>query len=144
MNVLVDPMDTHLVEVRYMVRLLRRLGFRASTTRSSEKFHVDPEGWSFDYPSPYQAIRLGVDCDLQLLGFCDRDLENDVRRAAELEISAPAEAAALWASIDRRGVDQAWVAPIATGQGIDVVAEHVGNYQHHPLWGMLVDQLWVR
>jgi hypothetical protein len=25
----------------------------------------------------------------------------------------------------------------------DFLSRNVGNYQHHPQWGMLVDQLWL-
>jgi hypothetical protein len=27
---------------------------------------------------------------------------------------------------------------------VTLVSERVGNYQYHPLWGTLIDQLWVR
>ena len=29
-------------------------------------------------------------------------------------------------------------------RGAVFVSERVGNYQHHPLFGVLLDQLWVR
>lgn len=133
----------HLDQAEYLVGLLRRIGLRSEIATDSARAHVDATGFAYDYPSPYDALSLAVDCDLRLLGFCDRVIEADVRRAAELEATDPPLAAELWASISRRLTDQARIAPIATGQGIDVVADHVGNYQHHPLWGMLVDQLWI-
>ena len=36
-----------------------------------------------------------------------------------------------------------WV-PLVNFQIVDFVSARVGNYQFHPLWGILLDQLWVR
>jgi peptide/nickel transport system substrate-binding protein len=135
--------SVHRDRAQYMLDLLRRIGLRSSLTTNSAQAHIDATGFRLDFPSPYQGASLAVDCDLRLLGFCDRELEADVQRAAELETHDPAKAAELWSSIDRRLTDQARTAFIATGQGIDVVADDVGNYQHHAIWGILVDQLWV-
>lgn len=129
----------HRDQAQYLLDLLPRIGLRSQLTMDSGRAKVDATGFCYDFPSPYDGFSLAVDCDLRLLGFCNRDLEADVQRGAELEATAPAEAAELWASIDRRLTDQARAAPIATGQGIDLVANHLGHYQHHPLWGMLVD-----
>jgi len=37
--------------------------------------------------------------------------------------------------------------PITTascGQGITFVSKRVGNFEYHPEWGVLLDQLWVK
>jgi peptide/nickel transport system substrate-binding protein len=34
--------------------------------------------------------------------------------------------------------------PLVTPKLIDFVSRRVGNYQYSPVWGMLIDQLWVR
>ena len=31
-----------------------------------------------------------------------------------------------------------------TPRNVDLVSKRVGNYQHHPLFGVLLDQLWVK
>jgi len=33
---------------------------------------------------------------------------------------------------------------MVTPSTTDLISRRVGNYQFHPLWGLLVDQLWVR
>ena len=44
----------------------------------------------------------------------------------------------------RELTDQApWVS-LYTQYSADFVSRRVGNYQHHPLWGTLFGQLWVR
>jgi len=36
------------------------------------------------------------------------------------------------------------VIPLTTGKATDFVSKRVGNYQSHPVFGVLLDQLWVR
>ena len=52
-------------------------------------------------------------------------------------------AAKLWAEVDRDATNLAAVVPTYTPRNIDLVSKRVGNYQHHPLFGVLLDQLWV-
>ena len=46
--------------------------------------------------------------------------------------------------IDTAGDGFFAVAPLTNPVFVDFVSERVGNYQHHPLWGILLDQLWVQ
>jgi peptide/nickel transport system substrate-binding protein len=41
-------------------------------------------------------------------------------------------------------VAQAPVVPTYNRSNVDFVSERVGNYQYHPQWGVLLDQLWVK
>jgi hypothetical protein len=50
----------------------------------------------------------------------------------------------LWAEIDRALVDAAPWAPVFNRLGIDFLSKRAQNYQHHPVFGLLIDQLWVR
>jgi hypothetical protein len=34
--------------------------------------------------------------------------------------------------------------PLYNPRALVVVSARVGNYQFHPLWQLLIDQLWVR
>jgi hypothetical protein len=34
--------------------------------------------------------------------------------------------------------------PTGTPTWTDIISKRAGNYQFHPLWGILIDQLWVR
>jgi hypothetical protein len=40
--------------------------------------------------------------------------------------------------------DQAAWAPIVNEHSLDVVSPRVRNYQAHPYWGLIADQLWLR
>ena len=41
-------------------------------------------------------------------------------------------------------VDDGPLVPYLNLGSLDFVSERVGNYQHHPWWGILLSQLWVR
>ena len=67
-----------------------------------------------------------------------------MRQAQTLEPTDPRAADAQWAHIDRELVDAAAWIPWSTGKEIDFVSKRVGNFQFHPAWFLLFDQLWVR
>jgi hypothetical protein len=50
----------------------------------------------------------------------------------------------LWRRVEGRLAARATTVPITNAADIALVAKRVGNYQHHPRWGPLLDQLWVR
>jgi ABC-type transport system substrate-binding protein len=76
--------------------------------------------------------------------FCDPKIDRMNARARLIQATNPHAAAALWAQIDRRLVDRAAWVPMINESGIDFLSARVANYQSHPYWGVLVDQLWVR
>jgi peptide/nickel transport system substrate-binding protein len=61
-----------------------------------------------------------------------------------LKATAPRAAASVWAGIDHELVDRAAWVPLIDERGIDFVSARVGNYQVHPYWGIIADQLWLR
>jgi hypothetical protein len=52
--------------------------------------------------------------------------------------------AAVWARIDRELVNRAVWLPMINERGIDFLSRRVANYESHPYWGLIADQLWVR
>ena len=108
-------------------------------------------GWVVDFPEPSNVFGPLLHCDRNLDDgntntsfFCDRRIDAAMARALELQRTDPAAGAAAWAAIDRAVVDQApWVF-LTSDLGFDVVSERLGNYQHHPTYGMLIDQAWVQ
>ena len=67
-----------------------------------------------------------------------------IAEAAGLEVSDPVSADDMWAQLDRTLTDEAATVPLGNPQNRVLVSARVGNYQSHPLWGPLLDQLWVR
>jgi peptide/nickel transport system substrate-binding protein len=77
-------------------------------------------------------------------GFCDPALDGRMRRAESLQATDARAAEGRWADIDHELVDAAPWIPYSNGQEADFVSKRVGNFQYHPEWAMLYDQLWVR
>jgi peptide/nickel transport system substrate-binding protein len=144
----------------YLVQLLDRLGYRAdrkglpyriisrslafSGARASMQIYANE--WFADYPSATAFIESSFRCKGSTNdgGFCDPRIDGEMRQAKALETTDPGAADARWSHIEHELVDaSAWI-PFATGKELDFVAKRVGNFQYHPEWGVLFDQLWVR
>ncbi|MDQ5831650.1 MAG: hypothetical protein M3550_01150 [Actinomycetota bacterium] len=76
--------------------------------------------------------------------FCDRRIEARAERARRLGLTDPHAASKQWERVYRDIVDQAPWLPTVTPAWTDFVSKRVGNYQIHPLWGILAQRLWVR
>jgi hypothetical protein len=76
--------------------------------------------------------------------FCDHAFDSQVARAASLQVTNPRAAATLSAGLDHQLTDRAIWLPTVTPNETDLVSRRVGNYQYNPVWGALIDQLWVR
>ena len=66
---------------------------------------------------------------------------------AEMEQAATAsgpEATERWRRVEAALAAQAPTVPLTSGSHTALTAERVGNYQHHPPFGPLLDQLWVK
>jgi peptide/nickel transport system substrate-binding protein len=102
--------------------------------------------WLADYPAPSAFIPPLLTCgaSANLAHFCDRALDADAQRAAQLQVSDPQRASARWARIDRRITDRAPVVPLLNSTQVDFLSARAGNYLYNPQWGILLDQLWVR
>jgi peptide/nickel transport system substrate-binding protein len=150
----------------YFVGLLNSLGLHASldSTPSAQTFFTqlyDPtlpiqmgaSGWLADYLSASGFIEPQLSCRSSMLKskqfsntarFCDPAIDARSRDAERTELTDPAAAAEKWAAIDRAITDRAPYVVFANPVGIDIFSKRVGNYQRHPQWGLLLDQLWVR
>lgn len=152
---------------RYVVSVLDRLGYQASTRVVSNN---DPVGagvfadsrrrpqigwftWLQDSPTPANFIDLLLSChsfvprnaaNLNVAEFCDRAIDSQIRRAQSLDQSDPAAAGEAWSRIDHALVDRAPWVPLYNPRVVTALSARVGNYQYHPFWNVLLDQLWVR
>jgi peptide/nickel transport system substrate-binding protein len=138
----------------YLIELLDELGYRGSVKAVPPKALYSPghqfqmviSGWGAEFPAASNLIVPLHTCDASLAplsGFCDPRIDAMIDRASGLQLEDPAAASALWAEIDREIVDQAPYLWLANGIHVEFVSERVGNYQWHPQWGGLFNQLWV-
>jgi peptide/nickel transport system substrate-binding protein len=70
-------------------------------------------------------------------------VERGIERALSLQATDPAKAGPAWAAVDRQLVDRAPAIGLLVPQEVDLVSSRVGNYQHNPVWGTILSQLWV-
>jgi YVTN family beta-propeller protein len=144
---------------RYFRSLLEDLGYRAEVReiRSIDAYFDDllerpPDeqialaGWVADYPAPSNFIVTLLSCDglINYGRFCDRGLESAIVRASRAQTIAPNESDALWAQLDRDFVDRAPLVPLVNTALVDFVSDRLGNYQRHPVYGLLFSRVWVR
>ena len=147
----------------YLISVLDRLGYRASLrvtsslypTASNSRSHVQMAwfNWLADYPAPSDFIALLLSCGAFVPGsaanlneaeFCSQNIDREVRAARALQASNPGAAANAWSRIDQQLTDQApWLALYNPRENV-LTSPRVGNYQYHPFFLVLLDQLWVR
>jgi peptide/nickel transport system substrate-binding protein len=150
---------------RYIVTVLDRLGYRTSLRvvrtetayfetlgDSRSRIQIGWFTWMQDYPAPADFIAPVLTCgafaphsqsNVNAAEFCEPRIDRALRRAQSLEAGAPGVASQSWAALDRQITDQApWVT--LYNPRLDIAtSSRVGNYQYHPFFGLLLDQLWV-
>jgi peptide/nickel transport system substrate-binding protein len=148
-----------------MARTMRAIGLRARLrvfprpgiayynyigTRAN-RVQAGLEGWNVDYPEPSNLFTELLRCSdatpvhsLDESGFCDHGIDQEMDAALRLQEADPASARLLWARIDREITDRAPWVPLTNDRLYDVVSQRVGNYEHHPQFGLLIDQAWVQ
>jgi YVTN family beta-propeller protein len=144
---------------RYLVSLLRQLGYRSSLRRfpdfeqylraltaSPGRAQAGPIGWLFNDAAPSDFIQTNFACRQfgNFSQFCDRAIDARISQAVAAQASDPAASNRLWQRLDRELVDAAPAVPLVNRRMVVLVSERVGNFQHHPLLGPLLDQLWVK
>lgn len=160
--------DGHRREGPVVSRLLRNLGYRVRVRHVSTGVYFNPAtgpgdsrrrvqaglvSWLAESAAASAYITAFLSCSAfkpangsnqNWSEFCDRRIERRIRRALALQTRDPYLANQLWARIDRAIVDRAPLVPLFSLRQVDFVSRRVGNYQYHPQWGILLDQLWVR
>jgi peptide/nickel transport system substrate-binding protein len=141
--------------VRYVGSILSYLGYRVRVRLVPHASLANPASRAFDSieliagswggDTPYDFITTWFACGgtNDHGWFCDPSIDSLNMRAQSLQATSPQAAAAVWARIDRELVDHAVWLPMVNDRGIDFVSSRVANYESHPYWGLLVDQLEV-
>jgi peptide/nickel transport system substrate-binding protein len=154
-------------QTQYMVSLLKSIGYRArarlvadtqsyfpAILNSRTRAQIGYWGWGSDFPSEGSFIRPMFSCASFTFGspdattnpsfFCSHAIDRELAHASAVQAQDPPAAHTLWRRLERDLLIQAPVVPTYSQKYVDFVAKRVGNYQYHPQWGTLLDQLWVR
>jgi YVTN family beta-propeller protein len=163
MRVTVWSWSGHARVSRYFVRLLDELGYHARLKTfndfndffahlndSRNKAQMGPY-WTFGVSSPAELTNIwrcatfvpGSEHNLNSSEYCSKALEARIEHALGVQATDPAKVGAAWAAVDRQIVEEAPAIGLLIPQGVDVVSRRAENYQHHPIWGVLLSQLWV-
>jgi ABC-type transport system substrate-binding protein len=148
----------------YIVSVLDDLGYHASLgvvnpyafnslADSRKHEQIGLIAWLQDVPTASSFIGEVLTCPAfhprtehnpNVAEFCDPSVDAQLRRGAELQTRNPAATGELWNRSDRELTDQAPWVPLYNPRAVTVLSERVGNYQYHPFWQVMLDQLWVR
>jgi ABC-type oligopeptide transport system substrate-binding subunit len=123
--------------------------YRSYVADSRNRVQIGTDGWAADFPSPTDFTtpfvcanyRPGNHDNPNLSQHCDARFETLIKAASD---ARGADADALWHAAYRRLARSAPAAPLVNRRGAVYVSQRLGNYQHHPLFGVLLDQVWVR
>jgi YVTN family beta-propeller protein len=143
---------------RYFASVLRDLGYRTSLRvfpdfgsyfeyvgDANNRAQIGQAGITAAILAPSDFLQpFSCSGSLTQSEFCDPKLDARMRRAAALQASNPVQANRLWSEIERELVLRAPVVPVANVRQRVFVSRRVRNHQSHPLWGTLIEQLWVR
>ena len=151
---------------RVAVKVLSSLGYRVAVKPvygnprywlavgdSRNRAQIGFTGWSLGYPDPAGFLAQVFSCaaflpanpeQLNVSQFCDPGIDRQMRRAQAEQLSDPTGSRARWQRVDREITDAAPWVPLMISKDVNFLSKSVGNYQHSPQMGMLIDQLWVR
>jgi YVTN family beta-propeller protein len=149
----------------YLVRLLKDLGYRAQLRIASptrlftkamnfrSKIQAGLVSWGADFPTASNFFFPVLSCQSfygdpagtsNYSEFCDPHVDKVASEAQVAQLTDPATARRLWAQVDRIVTDQAPWVPVLNEAVTAFVSARVGNCQMSPLYGPLLDQMWVR
>jgi YVTN family beta-propeller protein len=144
-----------------LVELLRSLDYHVSFRvipgnkyywqfTQMSRIQVGVQGWGADSPGLTGYLTDLVSCGVRypeqgfnLSDFCDVKIQAQIDEALKTQITNQADATHLWAQVDRAVVDAAPIIPFSNEIRHDFVSPRVGNYQHHPQYGLLPAQMYV-
>jgi YVTN family beta-propeller protein len=151
----------------YFVRVLKDLGYRAqqrsvpgirffpAVSDFHSKVQAGFNAWGADYPTAPEFFLPVLSCrsfyqnpnssnTSNYAGFCDPHADQLASQAQAAQLTDPAAARRLWAQVDRVVTDQAPWVPILSRASTAFVSARTGNYLESPIYGPLLDQMWVR
>lgn len=147
----------------YVVSLLDRLGYRASlqVTRnffptlgnSRSRTQIGWFPWYSDYPAPSDFTTALLTCgsfvadspkNFNDAEFCSRKIDSEAKAASALQASDPGAASQAWSRVDQQITNEAPWLPLYNLRVDILTSSRVGNYQYHPFFVVLLDQLWLR
>jgi peptide/nickel transport system substrate-binding protein len=149
----------------YLQSVLNDLGYKASvnalspniqftyTQNTNNRVQISVSQWFQDYPAPSDFLNVLFGCDsfhpgsdssVNIAGFCDKEIDGQMKGALKLAITDPAAAEKQWAEIDRAVMAKAPAVPLFTPKHVDFLSKRVGNFKFNAQNYWIVTQSWVK
>jgi peptide/nickel transport system substrate-binding protein len=149
----------------YLQSVLSEIGYDASVKaispniaftyiqNTNNNVQISVTQWYQDYPAPSNFLYVLLSCDsfhpgsdssVNIAGFCDKELDAQMKKALELGITDQEAALKLWTEIDKKMVDAAPWAPLFNPKHIDFVSERLGNFLFNAQFYWMISQSWVK
>jgi peptide/nickel transport system substrate-binding protein len=149
----------------YLQSVLNELGYQAEVKpissniqftyiqNTNNKVQMSITQWYQDYPAASdflyilfgcESFREGSDSSVNIAGFCDKEINDKMKKALELGVEDQEAANKMWAEIDKAVTDKAPAAALFTPKHLDFVSKRVGNFQFNSQYYWMVTQSWVQ
>jgi peptide/nickel transport system substrate-binding protein len=149
----------------YLQSVLNDLGYKASVKAISSNIQftyiqntnnnvqISVSQWYQDYPAASDFLNILFGCDsfhpgsdssVNIAGFCDKEIEAQMKAALKLAITDQAAADKMWADIDKAVMAKAPAVPLFTPKHVDFLSKRVGNFQFNAQYYWIVTQSWVK
>jgi peptide/nickel transport system substrate-binding protein len=149
----------------YLQSVLSEIGYDASVKAISPNIHftyiqntnnnvqISVSQWYQDYPAASNFLYVLLSCDsfhpgsdssVNIAGYCNKELDAEMKKALELGITDQEAANKLWTEIDRKMTDAAPWAPLFNPKHIDFVSDRLGNFIFNAQFYWMVSQSWVK
>jgi peptide/nickel transport system substrate-binding protein len=149
----------------YIQSLLTELGYDASLKaispniqftyiqNTSNNVQISISQWYMDYPAASNFLNVLLSCDsfhkgsdssINIAGYCNKDLDGQMKAAMKLSLTDPDGANAAWAKVDKGFMEQAPVAPLFTPKSVNFTSARLGNYLFNKQNRWIVSQSWVK
>ena len=149
----------------YLQSVLNELGYQAEVKpisaniqftyiqNTNNKVQMSITQWYQDYPAASDFLYIlfgcesfteGSDSSVNISGFCDKELNDMMKKALDLGVTDQAAADKMWTEIDKAVTDKAPAAALFTPKHLDFVSKRLGNFQFNSQYYWMVTQSWVQ
>jgi peptide/nickel transport system substrate-binding protein len=104
---------------------------------TNNKVQISYTDWYQDYPAASDFLNIlfacsafheGSDASINITGVCDPATDAQMQKAMALELTDPKGANQIWSAVDKKVVDQAYVAVLYNPKHVDFVSKRVKNF----------------
>jgi peptide/nickel transport system substrate-binding protein len=149
----------------YIASVLTELGYDASMKaispniqftyiqNTNNNVQISVSQWYQDYPAASNflnvllscgSINKGSDSSINIAGYCNKDMDAQMKTAMTTALTDQNAANAIWAKVDQAFMEQAPMAPLITPKSVNFTSARLGNYLFNKQNRWITSQAWVK